>query len=442
MTLFEMQASHLFRIEVPFKENLITSLRKRLGDSEYNKLFADEPFNDIEENGIFEIITDDTYLYRDEDEKVYDITEHKLKHVITAPDSRLVFVYDFGDNWIVDVTLERVFNDADLPGRLLPRVLEGEGYGIIEDCGGIGGLVNLAKAFKKKMGKEYDAYREWLGLDDLDLKRFDIKVSGSNADFVEKFFTTTESAVLFPEFVKRTIKQGIDESILSNIVAVSTKTDGNSVQGISIIESTPYDTATTQGDELPATTISEGSTSSTLNKIGRIISASYEVVRLQRLDVFAVALKAIGMKLGNAMTKDAITALTSGAPNTETDGDVIAYSDLANLYSKFADFDMTTLIASPTVVSQILKMDEMKECTSKNWKEIILPFGASLLKSSQINDTTVIGLDKNYALELAANTDLIIETDKLIDRQLDRISVSVKIGFKKIIPDAVKCLLI
>lgn len=274
------------------------------------------------------------------------------------------------------------------------------------------------------------------------LKRFDIKVSGSNADFVEKFFTTTESAVLFPEFVKRTIKQGIDESILSNIVAVSTKTDGNVVQGITISETTPYDTATTQGDELPATTISEGSTSSTLNKIGRIISASYEVVRLQRLDVFAVALKAIGMKLGNAMTKDAITALISGAPNTETDGDVIAYSDLANLYSKFADFDMTTLIASPTIVSQILKMEEMKECTSKNWKEIILPFGASLLKSSQINDTTVIGLDKNYALELAANTDLIIETDKLIDRQLDRISVSVKIGFKKIIPDAVKCLLI
>ncbi|MGI6669503.1 MAG: plasmid pRiA4b ORF-3 family protein [Acetivibrionales bacterium] len=203
MTLFEMQASHLFRIEVPFKENLITSLRKRLGDSEYNKLFADEPFNDIEENGIFEIITDDTYLYRDEDEKVYDITEHKLKHVITAPDSRLVFVYDFGDNWIVDVTLERVFNDADLPGRLLPRVLEGEGYGIIEDCGGIGGLVNLAKAFKKKMGKEYDAYREWLGLDDLDLKRFDIndmnfrllKVPRIYADIYERNLEPTKQSM-------------------------------------------------------------------------------------------------------------------------------------------------------------------------------------------------------------------------------------------------------
>jgi len=174
MTLFEMQANHLFRIEVPFKENLIMGIRKRLGDSEYNQLFADDPFNDIEENGIFEIITDDTYLYRDEDEKVYDITEHKLKHVITAPYSRLVFVYDFGDNWIVDATLERIFKDDDVPGRLLPRVLEGEGYGIIEDCGGVRGLKNLAKAFKKKKGEEYNTYREWLGLDDLDLNHFDI----------------------------------------------------------------------------------------------------------------------------------------------------------------------------------------------------------------------------------------------------------------------------
>ena len=174
MTLFEMQASHLFRIEEPFRENLIASIHKSMSDREYNRLFADDPFNDIEENRIFEIITDDTYLYRDEDEKVYDITEHKLKHVIAEPHSRLVFVYDFGDNWTVDVTLERIFKDDDLSGRLLPCVLEGEGYGIIEDCGGVGGLEDLAKAFKKRKGKEYNAYREWLGLNDLDLESFDI----------------------------------------------------------------------------------------------------------------------------------------------------------------------------------------------------------------------------------------------------------------------------
>ena len=35
------------------------------------------------------------------------------------------------------------------------------------------------------------------------LKRFDIKVSGAGSDVVDKFFKTSDSAVLFPEYVSR-----------------------------------------------------------------------------------------------------------------------------------------------------------------------------------------------------------------------------------------------
>ena len=174
MTLFEMQASHLFRIEVPTRENLRMSLRSRLSDEEYNRLFVDDSLNEFEENSIFEVITEDTYLYRDEDDKVHDASKHILKHTITSPHSKLSLIYDFGDNWNIDVTLERVFRDDNLPGRLLPRVLEGEGFGIIEDCGGTLGLTNLVKAFKKKRGKAYNQYREWLGYNDFNLETFDI----------------------------------------------------------------------------------------------------------------------------------------------------------------------------------------------------------------------------------------------------------------------------
>ena len=43
------------------------------------------------------------------------------------------------------------------------------------------------------------------------LKRFDIKVKGALSDVVEKFFHTTESAVLFPEFVSRAVRQGMEQ---------------------------------------------------------------------------------------------------------------------------------------------------------------------------------------------------------------------------------------
>ena len=59
------------------------------------------------------------------------------------------------------------------------------------------------------------------------LKRFDIKVKGIGSDRVEKFFHTTDSAVLFPEFVSRVVRQGLEEgSILPDITATVTNFDG------------------------------------------------------------------------------------------------------------------------------------------------------------------------------------------------------------------------
>ena len=46
------------------------------------------------------------------------------------------------------------------------------------------------------------------------LKRFDIKVKGAGSDRVEKFFWSTESAVLFPEFVSRVVRQGMEEVLI------------------------------------------------------------------------------------------------------------------------------------------------------------------------------------------------------------------------------------
>ena len=59
------------------------------------------------------------------------------------------------------------------------------------------------------------------------LKRFDIHVKGSRSDVVEKFFRTTESAVLFPEFVSRIVRQGMEEdNVLPSITATTTQFDG------------------------------------------------------------------------------------------------------------------------------------------------------------------------------------------------------------------------
>ncbi len=262
------------------------------------------------------------------------------------------------------------------------------------------------------------------------LKRFDIHISGPDCDCVEKFFTTTESAVLFPEFVRRAIKTGMEESILPELTAATAKVNGTCYKGFLIDESDgAYSATTAQGGDLKVTKITEANTSVTLDKFGRVISASYEIVRRQRLDSFAVALRAIGRKLAGAIAAKALQQLQSSATAVGLTGSALAYEDLANLYGQFTDYDMTTVVASPKTVAAILAMEQMADRMADEKGTVYLPFGAKLIKDASLADNVMLGLAKDYALECVMGSDVLLETDQLIHCQLDRIAVSVRVGF-------------
>lgn len=269
------------------------------------------------------------------------------------------------------------------------------------------------------------------------LKRFDIHVSGENCDTVEKFFTTTESAVLFPEFVRRAVKRGMEESILPELTAAVTAVNGTSCKGFSIDETDgAYSATTAEGVVLKKTAITEAANAVSLDKYGRLITASYETVRQQRIDVFAVMLRAVGHKLAGAIAGTALTALKNSVTSFGLIGNSLAYADLAALYGKFADYDLTTVIASPKNVAAILAMTEMRDRTLGSDGSIRLPFGAKLIRSAALNDKTVIGISKGFALECMTGSDVLLESDRLIDCQLDRIAVSVRIGFQPLMSGA------
>ena len=59
------------------------------------------------------------------------------------------------------------------------------------------------------------------------LKRFAIKVSGPDSGTVEQFFQSGASAALFPEYVARAVRQGMDSvTNINDLVATVTKIDG------------------------------------------------------------------------------------------------------------------------------------------------------------------------------------------------------------------------
>ena len=286
------------------------------------------------------------------------------------------------------------------------------------------------------------------------LKRFDIKVKGAGSDVVEKFFRTAESAVLFPEYIARSVRQGMEEGdILPHITAAVTRFDGMDYRSITA-EAGGEDKELHQVDEgaqIPATTIKVQSNLVKLRKRGRMLVASYEAVRYQKLDLFSVTLRQIGAHIARAHLEDAVDALMNGDGNGNAAAvdkvaanGTLTYNDLVEFWAKFDPYEMNSLLVSGDVMMNMLKLPEFQNpLTGLNFQgtgKLTTPLGATLLRTSVLPAGTAIGLDKRFALEMVQGSDVMVEFDKLIDRQLERAAITTVSGFAKVFQDASRVL--
>ena len=291
------------------------------------------------------------------------------------------------------------------------------------------------------------------------LKRFDIKVKGAGSDVVEKFFRTTDSAVLFPEYVARTVRQGIEESdLLPSIVAAVTRFDGLDYRSITSVAGDEDKELkhVEEGAQIPQTSVKVQENLVKLHKRGRMLVASYEAIRFQKLDLFSVTLRQIGAHINRMRLEDAIDVLINGDGNdnaaqslavgTDIDGTAgtLTYEALVDFWAKFDPYELNTLLVPNDVMVKMLKLPEFQNpLTGLNFQgtgKLTTPLGAQLLRTSAMAGGKLIGLDRRYALEMVQSGDVTVEYDKLIDRQLERAAITNTSGFAKIYQDAAKVL--
>ena len=284
------------------------------------------------------------------------------------------------------------------------------------------------------------------------LKRFGIRAKGAGSSPVEKFFATMDSAVLFPEYIARTVRQGMEENdILPSIVATTTVIDAMDYRSI---YSNPDDADkalqdVAEGAAIPETTIKTKEHLVSLKKRGRMLVASYEALRFQKLDIFGVMLRQIGAYIQKQQLIDAVEVLVNGdgndngavqfsigsQPISGTSG-TLGYDQLVEFWSQFDPYTMNTLLCSNTAMTKLLKIPELQNpLTGLNFQgtgKLNTPLGAQLHRTSAVDDDMFIGLDNRYALELVRAGDVLVEYDKLIDRQLERAAITSISGFCKI----------
>lgn len=321
-----------------------------------------------------------------------------------------------------NITLEKgMYN---VPGKSFTQVLEG---------------LDSSENYRGTPLEGLDAYQR-------QLKRFGIKVGGPESGSVEKFFQSSSSAALFPEYVARAVKLGMEEANkVEDIVATVTKIDALDYRTITAQTSGKEGMSpVVEGASLPSTVIHTNDSLVKLHKRGRMLVSSYEALRFQKLDLFTVTLRQIGAYIAGAQIKDAVDVLINGDGSKDgvafTTGGKPDYADLVALWGKLAPYRLNTVVAGTSVMSKLLNVTEFKDAQAgmnfQGTGKLCTPLGAKLIHVPGMDENKLIVLDKDCALEMVQSGEICTDVDRLIDRQLDRAAISVTCGFARIFQDA------
>lgn len=286
------------------------------------------------------------------------------------------------------------------------------------------------------------------------LKRFDIRVSGRGSDCVEKFFQSSNAAALFPEYVSRAVRQGMERAdILPHLVATVTDIDGMDYRSVASVPSEDDKSLkiVSEGAVIPQTAVKTRENLVKLHKRGRMLVASYEALRFQRLDLFTVTLSQIGTYIARAQLRDAIAVLLYGDGNNNAADTVaaatantLAYADLISLWAAMSPYELNVILAPTAEMQKLLNLPQMQDATAgldfQGTGKMVTPLGATLLHAPEMSAGKIIGLDKTCALEMVQAGGVVTDYDKLIDRQLERAAITCTAGFAKIFTEASKIL--
>lgn len=110
----------------------------------------------------------------DSNTEIISAKEKRLKDFALQSNDLFVYTYDFGDNWVHEILVERVYDIED-ESRQYPVCIDGERKGPMENIGGPWGYMELLHIVDNPQDPQYEEIMEWLGEEfhpeDLDLEK-------------------------------------------------------------------------------------------------------------------------------------------------------------------------------------------------------------------------------------------------------------------------------
>lgn len=264
---------------------------------------------------------------------------------------------------------------------------------------------------------------------------------------VERFFHSDPDARwLFPDIVREAVLAGMKRKPLYPELIARDERISGAAYDVPYVKEDPAEEelrGVAEGGAIPESEIAHGSRIVRLDKRGRGVIASYEVIRRMSVDLLRTHLQRIGEQLGRALDARLAAVLVQGDNSGETAAEALptgtagawAYEDLVKgvlTLSIGHYFTPTHLIAGPEALLAILNLPELKDAARFDFHQtgaLPAPLGLKIAPIPEQPAHRVTLLDAGYAVQKLTEQDLLVESDKLIQQQWDRTYLTVVTDF-------------
>lgn len=268
---------------------------------------------------------------------------------------------------------------------------------------------------------------------------------------VQKAFTTNTLQAVFPLFFDTNIVAGIlANPVMDRLLMASIPVNSHTATHVKMTET---DGDATMGEAGEGTTfvqliIKEAERTVKLKKFGGELLWSYEVMRLQRLNVLALSIQRIGRRYNQLQTDFALATLIDGdgagdgaiADSAAATTGTPVYGDLVDAEFLFTEgYEPDTIVAPKQVLAKILKMAEYKDPLAGVLHQtngaIPNPLGMDLVRwdstgrVSTYLSTTAVMFDSNLSLMQYTEGGIITESERIIRSQWERSVTSQWVGY-------------
>ena len=279
----------------------------------------------------------------------------------------------------------------------------------------------------------YNELNALRGLDayERQLKRFDIKVRGNKCDQVNKFFQSDKSLILFPEYIRRMIRNGINNAlIIPYISAVEVC--------LPDAEKKRQYTFSVNIDDTYQTLIQRAN----LTDFVKEFACSYHLIRQLNIETFGVMLRDMGSAIARVINDRCVTYIKNKNICNHTaylwhfiSTKKITIDSLIGFINSVKT-NITTIICDPKTYNKIITFPEIINHITLEKNDIVkTPLGITIIKSNALSNE-IIGLDKTTGLEISYESKDIVNSNELISTDFGKISYSIKIGYNQIAVDS------